>query len=277
MKLIPRQHSAGVTLDEVLCILVFVGIPILMLAWMLLPRMGGSRKSGRIKCVNNLKQIGTAFHGFASDNGCFFPLQAEEGAYIRQPGETNAGPGAVVSTNAQAWQVFHALWNEVQTPKILLCPDDRSRIAFARVVDFNGLAGTPGTMTTASFGHPENQNRATSYTPLALAGEDFPLQLLSAERNINSASSTNAAATMRPRPSGIRYTVASESSAKTQYWISGPGAKIHGLAGNLSFADGSVQQATATVLQQALLNAGAAYGWGTATAPGPGDAIFLMP
>ena len=142
---------------------------------------------------------------------------------------------------------------------------------------FNGLPGAPERMTIKSLGHPYNQNRAVSYTPLALADEAKPLQLLLADRHINVASSTNAAATTSPLASGGRYTVNSESGAKAMYWVSGPGAGIHGLQGNVTFADGSVQQATATVLQQALLNAGAAYGWGTATAPGPGDAIFLMP
>ena len=274
MKLTTRKTPAGLTRLELLIVIVII----LVLVSMFLPAMGKAKaKGGGPKCVNNQRQIGTAFRVFASDNGELYPLQAKGKPYIYQPGETNTGPGAVVSTNAQAWQVFQALWNELQTPKVLRCPQDTNRFAFKHVSDFNGLAGAPGTMTTDSLGHADNQNRAVSYTALALAVESKPLQLLSTDRNIKSASSTNAAATMRPRPSGIRITVASASSAKKQHWINGPGATIHGLQGNLTFADGSVQQGDATVLQQALLNAGAAYGWGTPAAPGPGASVFLMP
>ena len=274
MKLIPRRTSAAFTRIELLV----VSAIILVMVSMLLPALGKAKaKPGRIKCVNNQKQIGTAFRVFASDNGELYPLQAKGKPYIYQAGETNTVLGAVASTNAQAWQVFQAMWNELQTPKVLLCPQDTNRHAFQHVSDFNGLAGAPGLMTTNSLGHPDNQNRAVSYTTLALADEAKPLQLLSTDRNINSANSTNTAAERGPFPSGIRFTVASESSAKTKYWISGPGAMIHGLQGNLTYADGSVQQATATVLQQSLLNSGNTYGWGTPAAPGPGASIFLMP
>ena len=274
MKLTTRKTPAGLTLLEVLIILVVTAVLAAMfLAWM----QKGTAKEGRNICVNNQKQIGTAFRVFCSDNGDLYPLQAKANPYIRQPGETNLEPATVASTNAQAWQVFQAMWDELQSPKVLLCPKDTARAAFNRVIDFNGLAGAPDPMTINSLGHSDNQNRAVSYTTLALADEAKPLQLLTTDRHINAASSPTAAATTSPLASGSRYTVNSDSSAKAMYWVSGPGAGIHGLQGNLTFADGSVQRATATVLQSSLIIAGAAYGWGTRTAPGPGASDFLMP
>ena len=47
-------------------------------------------------------------------------------------------------------------------------------------------------MTTSSLGHPDNQSPALSYTTLAIADESHPLQLLAADRNLNSATATNA-------------------------------------------------------------------------------------
>ena len=61
------------------------------------------------------------------------------------------------------------------------------------------------------------------------------------------------------------------------FWVGRSSGSFHGLEGNFSFADGSVQQATAKVLQDALVNAGTAYGWGTPTNSAPGVSEFLLP
>lgn len=233
-------------------------------------------KAGRIHCVSRNKQIGTAYRVFASDNGDRYPLQTTNSLHIFQPGGSGSAAGAVVSTSAQPWQVFQSMWNELQTPKVLLCPMDRARSSANRVTDFNGLAGASGTLTTASIGHPANRDLAVSYVPQALADESRPIGVLNVGRSINFATVASAAATVGAA-SGTRFVVNSSAGATAGFWVGGPGYLFHRLVGNLSFADGSVQQVTSAELQNSLSNAGAHYGWGTATSNGFGASVFLMP
>ncbi len=275
MKLPTRTNTGAFTLIELLVVLGIVGI----LVSMLLPAIGrtGHRGSAnRIKCVNNQKQIGTAFRVFAADNDGHFPLQTTNHPYLYQPGDTGSSPGAASTTSAFAWQVYQAMWNQLQSPKVLLCPSDRSRTTYNRVTDFAALARAPGVSTTASLGHSSNQNRAVSYAPQALADEMNPLAVLNVDRNINLSIAVNAPTTPA-WPGGSRFAITDESAANTVRWVMGPVSMLHDLQGNLVFADGSVLQATATTLQTALVNAGKAYGWGTPSSPGPGAAVFLLP
>ena len=273
-----RRNCAAFTRKDLL-VVVAILLTLLVLASMLLPALGKAKaKSGRIKCVNNQKQIGTAFRVFASDNDDRYPLQTTSHPYIYPPGGSRTNTGAVESTVAQPWQVFQSMWNELQTPKVLICREDTTRAgALKRVQDFNGLAGAPGAMTTASLGHTANQNLAVSYAPQALADESRPIGLLTLDRNINFATAATASK-MSPPPSGSRFVINSESAAKSVFWVGPPKATDHPpTGGNLCYADGSVQQATLTVLQTSLINAGTAYGWGIATNNGLGAAVFLLP
>ena len=72
------------------------------------------RRGGRIKCVNNLKNVGLAFRIFATDNNDKFP-----GALL------TSNLTDLASINIE--QVYGMLSNELSTPKILYCPADRER------------------------------------------------------------------------------------------------------------------------------------------------------
>ena len=276
MKLIPRRTSAAFTRTELLFVVV-TSICLFILATMLMPALGKAKaKSGLSRCWRNQKEIGTAFRVFASDNGDLYPLQALANPYIYQTSFSSNAPGVVASTNAQAWQVFQAMWNELQTPKVLLCPNDLVRKSNERVINFNGLAGETNVVTLNSLGHPDNQNRAVSYAPQATATEMNPLGVGNLDNNINFATEKTFGKT-KAAASGSRFSITSPEQARRLYWVKGRNSEPPHGPGNLTYADGSVHQGDATVLQQALLNAGAAYGWGTATAPGPGASVFLMP
>ena len=240
---------------ELLVVVAVIGV----LAALVLPDLSRKRaKADRIACVGRHKQIGTAFRVFASDNGELYPLEALQtrtNAYIVQSGATGL---QVNSTNAAAWQVGQAIWNELQSPKLLLCPTDRERATCYRTTDFAGLAGAPGIMTTASLGHPGNQNNATSYAFGVAADESRSLGVMVMDRNVNNVGIAGASVASNVALTRTRAIMNHRPGPTQAVYVKG--TRMHGLEGNLATADGSVQQATAEVLRSAFENAEKVYG-----------------
>lgn len=77
----PAPHQAF-TLVELLVVIAIIGALIALL----LPAVNASRESGRrTACLNNLHQIGLAFHGFQDANGCFPIGTAIQGYGVMAP------------------------------------------------------------------------------------------------------------------------------------------------------------------------------------------------
>jgi competence protein ComGC len=113
--------TRAMTLVELICVTVVLSILVLMI----IPARGRRAPYHRIKCVNNLKNVGLAFRIYATDYNNRFPFEVS----------TNAG-GTLEIQNDVAAQ-FRVLSNELSTPKIVLCPADRRR---KEAKDFNSIS-----------------------------------------------------------------------------------------------------------------------------------------
>jgi type II secretory pathway pseudopilin PulG len=148
----PRSKP-GFTLVALLVIIAVLAI----LAAMLLPVLAGAHdRARRIQCVNNLKQSGLAFRIWAGDNSDLYPMAVS----------TNQGGTMEFNIGAGTFRHFQIMSNELNMPKILVCPAD-TRVA------------------AADFAHLNNQN--VSYFVGLDANEMSPQRFLDGDRNITGA------------------------------------------------------------------------------------------
>ncbi len=101
----------GFTLMEMIVVLAILFV----LANLFMPVSHARPKAQRIKCVNNLKNVGLGFRIFATDNDDRFPWQVPA---------TNGGTKEWVSDGTQIWRHWNAVSNELSTPRMLVCPSD---------------------------------------------------------------------------------------------------------------------------------------------------------
>jgi prepilin-type processing-associated H-X9-DG protein len=191
MKL-PRScpGNRGLTLMETLVVAFLLVIVVVML----FPTRGNVRR-GRINCINNQKQIGLAYRIWEGDNMDKYPMAVSV---------TNGGAMEFVLAGNPMW-VFQVMSNELSTPKILVCPEDKDRQS---ATNFDSV------LTAKNVSYFVNPD-AIEANPQDIMGGDDNLEI-----------------------NGVRLksglSVISSNSPVT--WS----ADRHKFSGNLLFADGSV-------------------------------------
>ena len=99
---------------------------ILVLAVVLVPTTRSNKKTFRLTCVNQLKQVGLAFRVWANDNGDKYPMFV--------PVESGGTMG--LTNGVDTYRHFQVISNELSVPYFLLCPSD-IRIVATNFTQFN--------------------------------------------------------------------------------------------------------------------------------------------
>ena len=221
MNVRPHIRRRGFTLIEFM----FVVVALSVLVALYLPNLTRRRGcSGGISCVNNLKQVGLAFRQWALDNNDKYPMQVSV---------TNGGTMELVESG-NVYVHFLVMSNELNTPKILHCPQEsnpkrQAATTFASTV-------SPGTAYQVPF---TNDNNVSYFVGLD-AVDTSPQMFLTGDDNL---------AIRRVRVKrGIH-----------SLWTNAPVAWTkdrHVNQGNICLADGSVQGFKNQRLPQAFQSTG---------------------
>ena len=296
------------TLLEVVVVIVILGV----LISMLLPRSGAKQKAPRISCINNMKQIGTAYRIWENDNGDKYPTQQAEEFKGMQGILSNS-----VNAGRFTYLTYAIMQNEMgQSPKIVLCPsDDRT----ANTNFYYGLQNAPkekGYTWPAPTAYGSFDNTNVSYFCGVGANDTSPQSVLGGDRNLGNGGVIDITSGVVRSPEQDPYYGISGTTANPAYpcgadaivntngrwslsFVTGGGgsvgngtqavawsAKMHSGgniagAGNIMLGDGSVQQCTSAGLRQNWLrnatNSGNFATYDTKHSAASGDIRLLFP
>jgi prepilin-type processing-associated H-X9-DG protein len=208
-----NRSVRGLTVIEVLTV-VFV---LVVVAGLTLPVVNGAGHQHKIRCENNLKNIGLCLRIFAVDNNDRFPFEIQ----------VTEGGTRELHAFGEPFHTFQALSNELSTPKILICPQDKQKRAAGDWSNFSDANLSYFLNLSVRSLDATNRDFVT-----ATRGLERPKDWLAGDRNL----------TMNGmRAKAGRLAIATGHSAAFDN-------EIHGKRGNLLRADGSVEHLSGTQL-----------------------------
>jgi len=209
-----RERRAFTLLESLVVTLVITILALMYLPYMLRPRHTGCR----INCVNNLKQVGLGFRQWALDNNDKNPPQV-----------SITGGGAMEWAElGSVYPIFSVMSNELNTPKVLICPEDKDRVS----ATIFGTSVPPGS-NQVGF----TNDAYVSYFVGLDAEETQPQMWLAGDSNLESYG--------KAIPHGLIYL---RTNAPIRW-----GAGRHKHQGNVGLADGSVQGYSDTRMRASLV------------------------
>jgi prepilin-type processing-associated H-X9-DG protein len=120
-----NRTNRAMTVFEVLIVVTCVVVA----AAMVLPILASlNRRSSKINCVSNVKQVSLALRIWEGDNGNLYPMSVSV---------TNGGAMELIQTGNPIG-CFRCASNEMSTTKIFVCPNDTARTFATNFVDLNG-------------------------------------------------------------------------------------------------------------------------------------------
>jgi len=254
MKNTRNTKFGAFTLIELLVVIAIIAI----LAGLLLPALAQAKKKAqRINCVNNLKQVGTAFRLWSGDNQDKYPQQVSTAL-----GGAMINGAAVLPVNT--FTIFQVMSNELNTPKIVICPSDGDRSAASNFLSVGVSSGT----VRGDF-----NNLRVSYFVGRDADETMPSMFLAGDRNVygpTAAANLNYGfSPVAPSAAGNLQSIGTNivNTTPPNYGFTD---KMHGKAGNVVMGDASVQQFSSTRFYTARSQTGDTTG----TAPGVNTLLF---
>lgn len=196
------NNSAAFTIIDAMIVIVTV----VLVAGFLLPALTRPKRYGcRNNCVSNLKQVGLAMRMFSNDHEDKFPWAVSK---------TNGGT-MEYSNSVEVFRHFLAVSNELASPRILLCPQEKERV---RVSDWGQLS-----------------NSNVSYFVGLDGDETKPQTILSGDRTLSIRTNAWRGVMVITEPSSLRVL---------------PG--LHGRDINIGLSDGSAQMLSEKQVKEAV-------------------------
>jgi prepilin-type processing-associated H-X9-DG protein len=199
--------------------LIMVIVSVAGIALVVLPARERARvDSVRRHCANNLNQVGLAFHLWAMDNNDRFPMQVS----------TNKGGTMELAAGTNVFLHFQVMSNELNTPKILACPDETNR--------------RPATNFLADFNDSRigdfNENRVSYFVGLDTCMTNGTM-FLSGDHHLTAGAAFGRGVTIFTNNQPVHWT-----------------KEMHDGTGNIVLVDGSVHQAQTRALRRMLASTG---------------------